>query len=120
MNIPNFYLATSEGYDLGEPRKVYILKKLRVNHREDCLLVNIKPSIIGQKYGLGRKDISYVVLASHYEGDTLLNINKYPMDVYVARPLNDTIFNSDVLRDDDIELIAWAEIYRTEEDARKR
>jgi len=119
METPNYYLASTEGYNLEDPHKVFVLKQLRGMHRDDYHLVSIDPPIIGQKYGLGGKDITEVILASRLEGDTLSIINNYPMAVYVFLPLKDIIINSDELKDDDIELIAWAEIYQNEEGARK-
>jgi len=50
---PDFYLASSEGYDLEEPRRCFQIKRMRGDFRDDYLLVRIDPPINGQKYGFG-------------------------------------------------------------------
>jgi hypothetical protein len=51
-------------------------------------------------------------------GSSLFPINKWPAFVYVARPLIENPELRDKLQDDEFELIAWAELYRNEDDAR--
>jgi hypothetical protein len=119
MEQPDFFLASTESYNLQEPREVFILKILHGTYRDDFMLVKIEPPIIGQRYGLGGKDISEVVIVSRHESESLLNIKDWPMSVHVARPLVDDLKKKNSLDEKEIELIAWAEIYKTEEDAMK-
>ena len=84
--LPDFYLASSEGYDMEEPRKCYKIKKLN-GIKNDYLLIKIDPPIIGQKYGLGGKDIDKVLVFTRHVGASLFPINKWPVYVHIARLL---------------------------------
>lgn len=120
MNEPDFYLASSEGYGLEEPRCSWRLKRLSTEQRDDLLLIKVDPPIPGKGYGLGIADINLVLVAPRHQGASLFPINEWPMFVHVARPLIDHPELRDSLRHEDYELIAWAELYRTEEDARSK
>ena len=117
--VPDFFLASSEGYGLKEPRKCYRLKRLNGSSRDDLLLIRIEPAIIGQSYGLGGEAIDRVVIAGRHRGDGLFPIKRWPVSVHVARVLVPGPETRESLRDDEIEEIAWAEIYETEAQARK-
>jgi|SRR5215475_10184468 len=114
---PDFYLASAEGYDLGEPRKCFIIKRLRGDVRDDYLLIRIYPSIIGQKYGLGGIEVAGVIVATRHKGDSLFPINKWPVFVHVARVFPDHPEEREVIHNGEFEEIAWAELYRTEAEA---
>jgi hypothetical protein len=60
-----------------------------------------------------------VVLAARHAGESLFPIQRWPVFVHVARPLV-PIEARDVLHDDEMESIAWAEIYQTEGAARTK
>ena len=120
MIKPDFYLSSSEGYNLEEVRKVFIIKQLRGLHRNDFLLVLLEPAIIGQNYGLGGTDISEVVLVPRLVGESLAPIIRWPVSVHVARPLVGDLAKKGTISDDEIKLIAWAEVWPTEEDARRK
>lgn len=120
MGKPDFYLASVEGSEsseLKEPRCCWRIKRLATDSRDDLLLIRIAPPLIGQSYGLGGRDIDLVLIAPRYQGQTLFPVSEWPAFVHVARPLIDDIENRDHLRDDEYELIVWAELYRTEKDA---
>lgn len=115
---PNFYLASSEGYDMAEPRRCWIVKRLETPKRNDLLLVKIDPPLIGQKYGIGGRDIDEVIVATRHQGDSLFPVKQWPVFVHVARSLVENPQDRDRLNEDEFESIAWAELYRSEEDAR--
>ena len=119
MTKPEFYLASSEGYAMEEPRGCYPIRRLRGDLRNDYLLARIEPPILGQPFGLGIRDIDHVILATRHVGESLFPIRHWPVFVHVARPLV-SLEGRDVVRDDELEAIAWAELYRTEEEARAR
>lgn len=113
-----FYLASSEGYEMENPRRCWRVKRLRTENRDDLLLVKIEPPVIWQKYGLGGRDIDLVLLAPQHAGRSLLPVTEWPLCVHVARPLVENLEDREALNADEFELIAWAELYRTEEEAR--
>lgn len=120
MTTPDFYLASTEGYDLEEPRKCWKVRRLSTSDRDDLLLIRIDPPLIGQKYGLGGCDIDCVIVATRHKGYTLFPITEWPVYVHVARLLVDLPENRSELQATEFESIAWAELYKTEEDARAK
>jgi hypothetical protein len=114
-----FYLASSEGYELSDPRRCRPLKRMQLGQRDDCMLVSIDPPIIGQRFGLGERNIDTVVIAARHVGDSLFPVGRWPVYVHVARllvPYN----GQSVLKLGDVESIAWAELYQSEESARRK
>jgi hypothetical protein len=119
MMIPDFYLASSEGYGMKEPRRGFTVRRLRGDHRDDYLLARVEPPVIGQPFGLGSRDIDHLILATRHVGESLFPILRWPVFVHVARPLV-PIEDRDVLHDGEMEPIAWAELYQTEDAARAK
>ena len=117
---PDFYLASSEGYDMAEPRRCWIIKRLTTGQRDDLLLIRIEPPLIGQKYGLGGKDINQVIVATRHQGASLFPVKVWPVFVHVVRPLIENSQDRESLHDGEFESIAWAELYRSEQDARAK
>jgi hypothetical protein len=117
MADPDFFLASSEGYDLEDPRKAYLVTLIK-GPNGIFALVKIDPVIIGQQYGLGQADISEVLIAPRLEGDTLVNISRWPIPVHVFRSLIGDLSHTELISEDEMILIAWAEIYPTEQAAR--
>ena len=117
---PDFYIASSEGYDMEVPRRCFRIKRLRSNNRDDLLLMRIDPPLVGQKFGLGAKDIDVVLIATRHKGESLFPVGTWPVCVHVARVILDNPQTRDLIHENELESIAWAEIYETEETARKR
>ena len=103
---------------MEEPREGFIERRLRGDRRDGYLLVRIDPPLIGQTFGLGGCDIHQVVLATRHLGDALPP-NRWPLFVHVARPLV-SLEGRDVIHENELEPIAWAELYPTAEAARSK
>jgi hypothetical protein len=99
-------------------RKCIVLKHLEFDTGKECVLVRLSPPVIGQDYGLGT-DIEDFVLTNRHGGEGLSPIREYPCFVFIARPLVDDIGQRDEISKNDLEIIAWGELYRTESDAEK-
>ena len=119
MKEVDFYLASSEGYGLEAPRACSVIKRLCGEKRDDYVLVSIDPPLIGQVYGLGGRDIHHVIVATRHQGDSLFPIEEWPAFVHVARLLV-PFEGQDAIRVDEMESIAWGELYETEEAARDK
>ncbi len=113
---PDFYLSSSEGYDLLEPRKCWVVGQLKTTERDDLALLRIQPPITGKKYGLAQ-DIERIVVAPRHAGVSLFPVSAWPVYVHVARLPTDNLDKA--LRPDDLKVIAWAELHQTEADARE-
>lgn len=120
MNEPDFYLASSEGYGLEKPRCSWRVKRMSTENRDDLLLIKVDPPLPGKSYGLETQDLNLVLVAPRHRGTSLFPIEEWPVFVHVARALIDHPELRDSLRQEEYELIAWAELYRTEEDARSK
>jgi len=119
MATADFYLASSEGYNLEDPRQCFRIRRLAGDHRDDFLLARIDPPLIGQLYGMGGQDLDELVLVTRHKGASLFPIAEWPVYVHVVRPLV-PVAGRDRLHDNEIESIGWAELYETEEAARRK
>lgn len=115
---PHFFLASTEGYDMEEPRACWRLRRVLNEFRDDLLLIRIDPPVTGQKFGLGDQDFDEVIVTTHHEGASLFPISEWPLYVHVARLLAPLPDNQTRLQSSGIETIAWAELYPTLEAAR--
>jgi hypothetical protein len=48
---PDFFLTSSEGYNLESPRKCYEIKRLYSDSRDDYMLIRVEPSLMGNNMG---------------------------------------------------------------------
>jgi hypothetical protein len=118
MAAADFFLASSEGYGLESPRACRIQKMLRGRVRDCYLVVEIDPPLAGQRYGRGEENINVVVMATRHEGQNMFPVSEWPLSVHVAllaRHLD--LGTTDMLSDDDIELVGCGELYQTPADA---
>jgi hypothetical protein len=119
MMPADFYIASSEGYQMDSPRRCKAIKRLRGVDRDDYLLIAIDPPLNGQVFGLGGRDLDQVIIATRHRGDSLFPINAWPVFVHVARLLV-PYEGQDAVGNDEVESFAWAELYPTEEAARAK
>jgi hypothetical protein len=114
LGEPDFYLTSAgESYELASPRSCRIMNRLRDRLRDDHLLIEISPPLVGQRYGLGDRDITKLLLSPRLEGFCLSPVNEWPCYVYVSRILDETIANTLFFTADQVQLIAWATIFPT-------
>lgn len=115
---PDFYLSTAGEYGaLAAPRACWQKARLRDDTRDDYMLIDIQPALDGQRFGLGGKDITSLVLSSRHVGQTLFPPSEWPAFVYVARILDDAVFSSVSFTNEQVQLIAWGTVFRTPEEA---
>lgn len=118
MTEPDFFLTSAGEFGpLCQPRACWARARLRDPVRDDYMLVEIKPVLIGQSFGLKEQDISSLILSARHQGYSLFPVTEWPSHVYVARVLDATVLQTHTFTKDQIELIAWAMIFRTFEEA---
>jgi hypothetical protein len=110
---PDFALCTEGRGDLSYPRACWRRNRLRDNIRDDYLLVDIAPPIIGQSYGLGDKDVRQLILATRHQGVTLFPVNEWPAYVYVYRILDEALLRQATFEAHQVEMIIWGIIFRS-------
>jgi hypothetical protein len=115
---PDFFLsAAGENEDIASPRACWQKNRLKDSMRDDHLLVEIEPPVIGQKYGLGSEDITTLILSARYDGFSLFPVREWPCHVYVARILDAAVVRTLVFTRTQVEIIAWGMIFRTLDEA---
>jgi hypothetical protein len=116
--LPDFFLSSAgESELLSEPRACWSRARLRDQVRDDYMLIQIEPPLIGQQFGLGDKDISQLIISARLQGDTLFPVSHWPFPVYVARVLNEKVVRTLSFVAGEVELIGWALIFRTHQEA---
>jgi hypothetical protein len=115
---PDFFLsAAGENEGLASPRACWEKARLKDQVRDDHMLIEIEPPVIGQNYGLGGKDITNLILSARHEGDSLFPVGEWPCHVYIARILDDAITKTLTFTRGQVEIIAWGMIFRTLDEA---
>lgn len=113
---PDFYLASTEGYGLEVPRSCMAVGRVVTRSRDDLLWIRVEPPFL-----YDNEELTDLVLAARHRGVSLFDIKEWPVAVHVARfdstggvelvevPEDSTMTT--------LKNIAWAELYRTEEEA---
>ena len=116
MQFSEFYLCSSEGYGLEEPRRCSLASPIETLTREDLLSVRVEPPLLYEN-----QELSEVVVAARHKGVTVFNILEWPVAVHVAR-FNEK--HGEKIAPDwsgpgrsRLQNIAWAELYPTLEEA---
>jgi hypothetical protein len=119
-NDPDFFLSAAGEMrgELSVLRSCWRKDRLRDGVRDDYMLVEIEPPISGQRYGLMDSDITKLILSTRLKGFSLFPITSWPCEVYVARILDRTVVQSRTFNREQVELIGWATIFRSPEQAR--
>lgn len=116
--MPDFFLFSSEGYNLNFPIACFKRKRLQGKNSDGYLLCDIKPSLIGQSYGLGANDIDQLIFSTRHENCSVFSSYQWPIYVHVTILLKD-IANDEYIVGNETEHIAWAELYKNLNDIPK-
>ena len=115
---PDFYLTAAGEYGpLADVRACSAGDRLQDDYRDDYMKIAIEPPLIGQPFGLGQNDISELLIAARWKGFSLYPVNQWPLSVYVIRIIDPSILQEKYFRKDQVQLIAWAMLYKTRLDA---
>jgi hypothetical protein len=114
--METYYLSSLESVKFEPTRKCEFLARLRLTTGKPCVLVRISPTVCLQEYNL-TDDVDTLVLVSRHEGHDITAIQTFPFFVFIARALIDNIQDSEVISKDNLQILAWGELYRTKEDA---
>jgi len=118
---PIFYLTTAGEYKLlSKPRSCRFARRLRDVNRDDYMLVEIDPPLIGQSFGLGGNDIGELILSTRHCGYTLFPVEEWPTHVYVARLIVQQALVAESITREQVQLIAWGMIFKDLEEANAR
>lgn len=111
-----YYLSSLDSYALESVRTCEILAFIQFDTGKPCAVASVHPPIQGQQFGLSQ-DVRMVVLSTRHEGDDIRSISDFPCFVHVTRPLVTDIRDRSTVTAQDLENLAWGELYRTKSDA---
>jgi hypothetical protein len=116
---PDFFLSAAGEMraDLATVRACWSKGRLRDDVRDDYMLSEVDPPVIGQEYGLGDQDIRELIISTHFRGFTLFPVTEWPSHVYVGRMLDPSVAQTLVFTASQVELIGWAMIFPTRAEA---
>lgn len=115
---PDFYLTSTEGYNLEQIRACYKRQRLLGDHPDGYMICEIVPTILGQPFGLGTQHIHEIIIASRHAGYSIFSVKEWPVYVHVARLTSDAVSDKFVITEGDIESIGWAEIHESSASAK--
>ncbi|MGI6123703.1 MAG: hypothetical protein ACOYIG_05840 [Acetivibrionales bacterium] len=116
-----FYLTTAGEYKLlSKPRACWFIRRLKDANRDDYMLVKIAPPLIGQPFGLGEADVHELLLSTRHRGYSLYPVTEWPTYVYVARVVDQSVFEAESFTREQVQLIAWGMIFDDLQEATNR
>jgi hypothetical protein len=112
---PDFYLSAAGEMtgDMALIRACRVRGRLHDQFHREHMLIHVDPPVIGQPYGLGARDLTRLIVTARFVGFTLFPISEWPCHVYVSRMLDEGITGSSAFTGEQVEIIAWAWLYRT-------
>ena len=112
MKDADFFIsAAGENRELADPRACVIKARLRDQIRDDHMLIEVEPPVIGQPYGLGDRNILCLVLSPFYVGSRFFPVSEWPCHVYIARLLDESVTKTLAFTRDQVQVIAWGTIF---------
>src|SRR2546422_1792823 len=117
---PDFFLASTEGYDLDAPRRGWRLREVSIEEGH-ALLIRTEPPVLRGQNSAGMSFPTGLVLVSPRHRDVSLSrITVWPVYGYVAIPIVRNAKEKTSFMLEEIKVIAWGELYDTEEAAREK
>jgi hypothetical protein len=113
------YLSSLESTKFSDVREISVLEVWKFNTSKSCILVNVSPAIPGNKYDKS-DDLDQLILTSRHEGEDILSITKYPYFVFICKLKTPHKSSANIIGKDELEILAWGELYRTEYDAENK
>ena len=114
---PAFFLASSDGYVLEQPRECCPVQALTLGSGRDVLLVRIRPPLLYVSPEGESWNFDELLLVNKHLGDSVTDIREWPFSVYVARLLYGEPPEDGRLKEDQLAVIAWAELYPDQDSA---
>jgi hypothetical protein len=106
----DFYMTSTECFDLEEPRACSIIRRLPAETGGDFLLVQIDPPVdASDLYGPDTTRLDKVVLTPRHVGATLCPVNEWPMHVHVLHVKDPDRLEQ--IEPGSFDRYAWAELH---------
>jgi hypothetical protein len=112
----HFFLSTAaetgKNGELASPRECWEIKRMRDAIRDDYMLTSMEP-LYRECVGIGYRDVSKVIVATRFKGDSLYRTTSWPCHVYVFTMADENIESQSEFRPTQIRMVAWAMLFRT-------
>jgi hypothetical protein len=118
MDADVYYLSSLDSERFEPVRECQVIRSVMIGPDKPGVLVRLAPGVPGQDYGSG-DDLTEFVLTTRFEGADVQEIEEFPCFVFVARALEPWDPESDRANPSDLEIVGWAELYRTRSDAQE-
>ena len=113
-----YFLSSMESREiLADTRRVEVVREVAFVSEKPAIVAVVDPPIVGQRFGLGARDIDVVLLTHAHEGDRINPGGPFPIFVHVARLLVPLSGIGDVVDRADVQGVGRGELYRTSDDA---
>jgi hypothetical protein len=110
------YLSSLESIRFEPVRECRILESLTFDTGKVAVLAALRPPVPGQDVDR-TEDLDEVVLTPRFEGASVAPIDQFPCFVFITVPRQALGTLTSPIRKDDLEIIAWGELYRSRDDA---
>lgn len=97
-------------------RACHFVEMLHFDTGKQAVRVIVDPTMVGQDFDQA-DDISQVILVARHEGVPLDPVTEYPGFVAIAVAREGYEAVQTPIRSDDLTVIGWGELYRTQDDA---
>ena len=113
-----YYLSSMESTMFEKSRRCEFVRRVLVGNSKPGVIARLTPPIPGDA---GEDDTYSTVLITHrHAGYGLFPISSFPCFVFVGKPRlsGEEIELRDSFEASEVDILAWGELYRSEEDAR--
>ena len=117
MDEVKLYLSSLESERFTPVRECRFVRPIVIGERKPAVVVDLSSGVPGDDFGLA-DDIATFVLTTRFEGVDIGAIEEFPCFVFIALPRLPLSLNVESVSADDLQIVAWGELYRTSKDAK--
>jgi hypothetical protein len=118
MTGETLYLSSLDSTRFEPVRECRIERLLTFDTGKVAAVARLSPGVIGQHFNRA-SDIDTVILSPRHEGISIDPVSEFPCFVFITIPREGYEALMSPVRSDDLEIIGWGELYRTQDDAER-
>lgn len=118
MAETTYYLSSLDSERFEPVRECTIERSLAFDSGKPAVQARLSPAVDGQDFDRA-SDIEQVILAARHEGVSIDPVSEFPCFVFITILRSGYDRLETPLRNDDLEIIGWGELYRTQEEAER-
>ncbi|HEV2614174.1 MAG TPA: hypothetical protein VGV92_05645 [Gammaproteobacteria bacterium] len=114
---PDYYLSSNEIVTFAEPRKCWLIRRLTCGARNNLALVKVFPEVRFEGKDGNELVCDEFILANRFEGSDIWKKVGFPIEVYICALKEKNVKDFNVIAKSDMDIVAWGELYPSEESA---